>query len=291
MFHTVSTGKESGRGLSICGRLALVTGATGGLGEAIARRLSSKGARLVLTGRRVDVLDGLARELGATAHPCDLANRDDLADLLNIAEGVDILVSNAALPATGPLEDFAEDEIDRALDVNLRAPILLARAAGGAMAGRHRGHIVFVSSLSAKLISPAIGLYGATKAGLRALSLDMREDLRPAGVGVSVIFPGAIGEAGMWADAGIATPRGVRLRRPSDVAEAVVSAIQRDRAEVEVANLGVRFGAAVSQLRPEWFAAFGRRSNAAEVAAQMTDAGRSKRRRSGVTDVLISAIL
>src|SRR3954447_17397423 len=94
----------------IGGRLALVTGATGGLGEAISRRLASEGVRLVLTGRRADVLDALGGELGATSHPCDLADRGQLSSLLDVADGVDILVSNAALPGAGPLEDFTEAE-------------------------------------------------------------------------------------------------------------------------------------------------------------------------------------
>jgi short-subunit dehydrogenase len=261
----------------IGGRLALVTGATGGLGEVISRRLASEGARLVLTGRRADVLDALAGELGATPHPCDLADRRELSSLLAVADGVDILVSNAALPGTGPLDDFTEAEIDRALDVNLRAPILLARAAGAAMARRGYGHIVFVSSLSAKMIAPALGIYGATKAGLRALSLSLREDLRRAGVGVSVILPGAIGDAGMWAEAEIPTPRAVRLRSPAHVAGAVVDAINKDRAEIDVANPAVRLAALFAQVRPGWFAAMARRTNIQDVAGQMTEAGRKKR--------------
>ena len=262
---------------AVAGRTALVTGATGGLGQAMARRLSSEGARLILTGRRQNVLDDLADELGARALVCDLARRQDVERLLPVVADIDILVSNAALPGAGPLDDFTIEEIDRALDVNLRAPILLARAAGVGMARRGRGHIVFVSSLSAKTIAPALGIYGATKAGLRALSLSLREDLRPAGVGVSVIFPGAIGEAGMWAEAGIPTPRSVRLRSPADVARAVLTAIERNRAEIEVANPAVRLAAVLAQLRPAWFAALGRRAGAQGVAAMMTDAGRAKR--------------
>jgi uncharacterized protein len=127
------------------------------------------------------------------------------------------------------------------------------------------------------MIAPALAMYGATKAGLRALSLSLREDLRPAGVGVSVIFPGAIGDAGMWADAGIPTPRTVRLRTPDDVARAVVEAIGHDRAEIEVANPAVRLGAMLAQVRPAWFAAFARRAGTDDLAKQMTEAGRTKR--------------
>src|SRR5436190_5219601 len=119
MLHTMSI--EGFRG-----RLAVVTGATGGLGQAIARRLAAEGAALVLTGRRRDVLERLGSELGAKTVVCDLADRDDLPGLLDLVADADVFVSNAALPASGPLDDFSVEEIDRALDVNLRAPMLLA---------------------------------------------------------------------------------------------------------------------------------------------------------------------
>jgi short-subunit dehydrogenase len=257
---------------------ALVTGASGGLGNAITRRLAAHGARVTVTGRRADVLQALARDIDAQVLVCDLADRAALEPLLDAAASVDILVCNAALPATGPLDDFTVEQIDRALDVNLRAPILLARGAGAAMAGRGRGHIVFVSSMGAKVVGPSLGVYAATKAGVRALSHSVRQDLRPAGVGVSVIFPGPIREAGMWADAGLATPRGAgKTRSPNDVAAAVVEAIEHDRVEIDVASPVVRLGAVLAQLRPSWFMALGRRAGADEMAAQMTDAARAKR--------------
>ena len=199
---------------SVAGQRVLVTGATGGLGTAITRRLVRDGATVVITGRRADVLESLAAETGAEVVVADLADRSGVDALLDLAATVDVLVSNAALPATGPLDDFTVEEIDRALDVNLRAPILLARAAANGMTGRGRGHIVFVSSMAAKTAGPSVGLYAATKAGLRALAFSMREDLRPAGVGVSVICPGPISGAGMWADAGLERADGHACTEP-----------------------------------------------------------------------------
>ena len=257
---------------------ALVTGASTGLGTVIARRLATGGAKLTVTGRRREALNGLAAELDGTPLVCDLADRAAVDQLVAVAETMDILVCNAALPATGPLDDFTVEQIDRALDVNLRAPILLARATASAMASRGRGHIVFVSSMAAKTVAPALGLYAATKAGLRALALALREDLRDAGVGVSVILPGPISEVGMWADAGLPTPRGAgRLLPPRAVAEAVVEAITKDRAEIDVASSTVRVGAAVAQLRPTWFTALARRAGAARIGAELTAADRHKR--------------
>jgi short-subunit dehydrogenase len=238
--------------------------------------LVAEGATVVATGRRVETLDALTLETGAKTIACDLADRDQLERLLEVAEHVDVVVSNAALPATGPLEDFTVEELDRALAVNLRAPVLLARTAGSAMAARGRGHIVFMSSMAAKTTGPGVGLYAATKAGLRGLGLAIREDLRPAGVGVSIIFPGPISHAGMWADVGLPTPMGMRTKTPEAVAHAVIEAIRHNRVEIEVAPLVLRAAAVLAQLRPGWFAALGRRS-AGQYATAMTAAGRKKR--------------
>ena len=87
------------------------------------------------------------------------------------------------------------------LEVNLRAPIALARALAPAMIARGSGHIVFISSLAGKAAAPASSIYSATKFGLRGFALGLREDLRPHGVGVSVVLPGFIRDAGMFADA------------------------------------------------------------------------------------------
>ena len=262
----------------LVGSRALVTGASGGLGAAILRRLSAEGMGVVATGRRRQALEVLSGETDADVLVCDLADRSDLEALLEKARSVDVLVCNAALPAAGPLEDFSVEEIDRALDVNLRAPILLARAAGTAMSGRGWGHIVFISSMGAKAVGPSLGLYASTKLGLRGLSLALRQDLHTAGVGVSIIFPGPIRDAGMWADLGLPTPRGAgRSRSPEDVAGAVVRAIEQNRAEIEVASPALRLGAVVAQLRPQWLLALGRRAGADEVAAKMTAAARAQR--------------
>lgn len=264
--------------MRVAGRRALVTGASGGLGAAMVRRLAMEDMEVTATGRRRGALDSLATETGAEVLVCDLAERSHLDGVLKVAESVDVLVCNAALPATGPLEDFSVEQIDRALDVNLRAPILLSRAAAAAMASRGKGHIVFVSSMGAKAVGPSLGVYAATKAALRALSLALRQDLRSAGVGVSVIFPGPIRDAGMWAEAGLPTPRGAgRSRTPEAVADAAVAAVSRNRAEIEVASPALRLGAVLAQLRPDWFVALGRRAGADEVAAKMTTAASENR--------------
>jgi uncharacterized protein len=255
----------------------LVTGATGGIGQAIARAFSARGATLILSGRRVDVLEPLATEVGGRAIACDLADREDLERLVGDAGQIDVLVANAALPATGAFTELGQDQIDRMLEVNLRAPIALAHAFSAGMVARRSGHIVFISSLAGKVASPASSMYSATKFGLRGFALGVREDLRPHGVGVSVVLPGFIRDAGMFAEAGVQLPRGVGTRTPEEVAAGVIRAVERNRAEVEVAPVGLRVGAAFGALAPELAAAASRRMGGDRVASDLAAGQRDKR--------------
>ncbi len=255
----------------------LLTGASGGIGHAIARALAARGARLVLTGRRADVLEPLAAELGARALALDLADRDAVPQLVEAAGDVEILVANAALPASGTLDDYSTEQIDRALDVNLRAPIVLAQLLSERMVARGSGHMVFVSSLSGKAAAGGSALYSATKFGMRGFALSLREDLRDANVGVSTIYPGFIRDAGMFAKSGVALPRGVRTRTPDDVARAVVQAIERNRSEIDVAPLDMRLGAAFAGLRPELSGRMSRRLGSERIASNLAAAQREQR--------------
>ncbi len=263
--------------MRISGSTVLLTGASGGLGHAIARALAGSGASLVLTGRRTDVLQPLAAELDARSLAVDLAVPAEIDRLLSEAGEVDVLVANAALPASGTLESFTVEEIDRALDVNLRAPIVLARALVPPMVARGSGHLLFMSSLAGKAATPGTSLYNASKYGLRGFASALRADLRATGVGVSAVFPGFIREAGMFADAGAKLPPGVGTRSPEDVANAVLQAIERDRAEVDVAPLSLRASAAFAGLAPELAASLARRLGAQGIARQLAAGQRDKR--------------
>jgi short-subunit dehydrogenase len=256
-----------------------LTGATGGIGHAVARGLAERGAGLILTGRRDAVLHQLAGELGARTVMCDLSSREAVARLGEeaAAAGVNVLVANAALPASGELVDLTQEQIDRILEVNLRAPIALARAIAPSMIDRGGGHMVFISSLSGKAAGPASSLYSATKFGLRGFALGLREDLRPHGVGVSVVLPGFIREAGMFADSGVELPRGVGTKSPQDVAAAVIRAVTRDRAELEVAPIGLRIGASFASVAPGLVAAVSRRMGSERLAADMAAGQLDKR--------------
>jgi short-subunit dehydrogenase len=262
---------------TIDGGTVLITGATGGIGHAIARACAARGAQLILTGRRAEVLEPLAAEVGGRALACDLSDRAEVERLIGDVGEVDVLVANAALPATGLVTELTQEQIDRMLEVNLRAPVAIARALVPSMSARRRGHMVFISSLSGKAASAASSIYSATKFGLRGFALGLREDLRADGVGVSVVLPGFIRDAGMFADARIDLPRGVGTRSPEDVAAGVLRAVDKNVAEVEVAPIGLRLGANFASIAPGVASAASRRMGGELIATNLSEGQRDKR--------------
>ena len=190
------------------GKRLLVSGATGGLGRAIADQLASHGARLVLSSRREDELGDVARNLpgGTDRHAvlvADLADDGAAQRVVHDAGDLDGLVANAALPGVGSIEKVAAEELTRTLRVNLEAPMLMARELVPSLMEKGEGHLVFISSLNGKVGTPRTAIYCATKFGMRGFALALREDLQPKGVGVSTVLPGFIREAGMFHDSGV----------------------------------------------------------------------------------------
>jgi short-subunit dehydrogenase len=239
--------------MKISGRTALLTGATGGLGRAIAKGLAAEGAAVVVSGRREEDLLALAESLPGDGHRvlvADLAEDGEAEKLAAAAEGVDILVANAGLPGAGWLSEFSADEVKRALRVNLEAPMLLARALFPAMLERGTGSLVFVSSLSGKSATPRTSIYNATKFGLRGFALGLRADLGPRGIGVSLVSPGFVRDAGMFADAGAETPPMMGTTTPAAVAGAVRQAIVDDKVEIAVAPFLDRVAAHAALVSP-----------------------------------------
>src|SRR6478735_10043639 len=210
--------------MELSGHSALLTGATGGLGRAIAA--------------------ALAAELPGDGHrtvPAELAEAGAAEKLAAEAGEVDILVANAGLPGTGRLPDYSAEQLTGTLRVNLEAPILLARALEPGMLERGSGHMVFIASLSGKSATPLSSIYNATKFGLRGFALGLRADLDPLGIGVSIVSPGTIREAGMYADSGAPPLPGLGTGSPSQVAAAVLKAIEQNKVEVTVAPVQQRF--------------------------------------------------
>ncbi len=263
--------------MQIAGSTVLLTGATGGLGEAIARALHRRGARLILSGRRTDVLDHLAGELNARALAADLSSAEDVQRLTEQAGPVDILIANAALPGAARLERLRIQEVDRVLDVNLRAPVALTHALLPGMLARGRGHIVFISSTGGRAAAPGNPLYHATKFGLRGLAGALRIDLHGTGVGVSCVLPGFIRDAGLFAESGAKLPFGVSTRSPQDVGAAVIRVIEHNRPEAEVTSPFLRAGALLWTLAPDLASAAARRLGSEEIARTYEQALREKR--------------
>jgi len=265
--------------MDVGGKRALLTGASGGIGLAIAKALHVRGATVIATARREEILTELSEQLGDRIETvaADLAEAADVEALPAKAGQVDVLVANAALPASGALLDFEPEHIDRALDVNLRAPIQLARALTPAMVERGSGHLVFISSLSGKAANAGSALYSATKFGMRGMALGLHGDLNGTGVGVTTVFPGFIRDAGMFHDSGTELPRGVGSRTPDEVAAAVVKGIERDLMEVDVAPLSVRWGAKMAGVAPGFSAKLQRRLGGDDVAADLAKGQADKR--------------
>jgi short-subunit dehydrogenase len=240
--------------MKLDGKTVLLTGATGGLGRAIATALGERGARLILSSRRQADLDELATGLPGGRHRtivADLAEEGEALRLLEAAGAIDVLVANAGLPASGELESFSQEQLERALRVNLETPIRMSRELVPRLVERGAGHLVFISSLSGKAATARASVYCATKFGLRGFALALREDLRGSGVGVSVVMPGTIRDAGMFADSGVTAPALMGTGKPEQVGAAVVRAIERNRGELSVAPIRQRALSAMAANAPE----------------------------------------
>jgi short-subunit dehydrogenase len=255
----------------------LLTGASGGIGNALAVVFAEAGAELVLSGRREVELKELAARTGGRVVIADLADRDDVSRLVEEAGPVDILIANAALPASGSLDGFSQLEMDRALEVNLRAPVALAQALAPSMVERGSGALVFISSLAGVASAKGAPLYHATKFGLRGFALGMRQDLHGTGVGVSVLLPGFISDAGMFAEMGVDVPPGFGTRTPEQVARAALKAVHRDKGEVLVAPPFDRMGARLASVAPGLTARLARLNPGLDISQKAAESNRGKR--------------
>jgi short-subunit dehydrogenase len=239
--------------MKLAGATVLLTGATGGLGRAMAQALADRDATLVLSGRSPEALDQLAGELPGSGHlsvPADLAEPGAGTKLVADAGDFDVLVANAGVRGAGPLTDYSDEEIERAIRINLDAPVRMARAAMERMIERRSGHMVFIASLAGKASPPRGSLYNATKSGLRGFAIGLRGDLAPFGVGVSLVSPGFVRDAGMFANSGSKPPPGLGTTTPDRVGAAVVKAIEADKMEIAVAPIQQRFASHLALASP-----------------------------------------
>jgi NADP-dependent 3-hydroxy acid dehydrogenase YdfG len=173
-------------------RTALVTGASSGIGRAIAQRLVKDGLRVYALGRDAKALDALATECNVTPIAIDLQDTTPLRDLFERIE-IDVVVNNAGLlPALAKFADSELTDIDRMIDINLRAPLRLAHMALAGMIERKRGHLFFVGSSAGRFPHPNTAVYGATKAGISLFCDSLRCDLLGTKVRVTEIAPGRV---------------------------------------------------------------------------------------------------
>ncbi|GEN24207.1 SDR family NAD(P)-dependent oxidoreductase [Halomonas cupida] len=185
-------------------RLILITGATGAIGGALARRYASDGAALILHGRRQEVLSRLAAEceqLGAESVIRDQTDLNDTAQLHHWIDGLEhcpdmaILCAGMNLGVTHTLELESFQQARQLLDINLHVPMQITRLLAPRMQSRGSGQLVYLSSLAAWYGLPVTPSYSASKAGIKAYGEAMRGVLAPHGVGVSVIMPGYVDSA------------------------------------------------------------------------------------------------
>ncbi len=230
---------------ALAGRRALVAGATGAIGGAVARQLAARGAGLILAGRSADRLDELVHRLAPATAEIFTGDLEDEAAIEALGAqtgraggGLDILVHAAGEYLAGDLAAARGADFDRLCRINLRAPFLLTRACLPALRAR-RGQIVFVnSSVAARR---GVGLYAATKLGLRGLADSLRAEVNPDGVRVLSVYPGRTASA---MQEGVARAEGKpydpsRLMHPDDVARAIVAALELPRS-AEITDLHLR---------------------------------------------------
>jgi 3-oxoacyl-[acyl-carrier protein] reductase len=182
----------------LSGKTALVTGATGGIGAAIARALSRQGARVGLSGTRRDALDALAGEIGDAARvlPCDLGDMDAVEKLVPAAEealgSLDILVNNAGITRDNLFMRLKDEDWDKVIAVDLTASFRLARAAVRGMMRRRSGRIIAITSVVGVTGNAGQGNYAAAKAGLIGMTKSLAQEVASRGVTVNCIAPGFI---------------------------------------------------------------------------------------------------
>jgi 3-oxoacyl-[acyl-carrier protein] reductase len=241
----------------LSGKTALVTGASGGIGAAVARALARQGARVALSGTRRDALDALAGELGdkAAVFPCDLGDADAVEKLVPAVEAafssLDILVNNAGVTRDNLFMRLKDEDWDRVIAVDLTAAFRLARAAVKGMMRRRAGRIIGITSVVGVTGNAGQGNYAAAKAGMIGMSKSLAQEVATRGVTVNCIAPGFI-ETAMTASLADKQRDGVLARVPAgrfgiadDVAAAAVFLASNEASYVTGQTLHVNGGMAM----------------------------------------------
>jgi 3-oxoacyl-[acyl-carrier protein] reductase len=241
----------------LAGRTALVTGATGSIGWAIAHALHANGATVTISGTRIEMLDSLAGQLGGRVHVvrCNLADREDVENLVPAAEAamghIDILVNNAAITRDNIFVRLKDEDWDEVLAVDLTAAFRLIRAAVRGMIRRRFGRIIGVTSVVGLTGNAGQANYAAAKAGMIGMTKSLAQEVASRGITVNTIAPGIIDTAMTSAltdkqkDAIVARVPAGRLGTPDDVAAAALYLASLEGAYVTGQTLHVNGGMAM----------------------------------------------
>jgi len=241
--------------MDLHGRRVLVTGASRGIGESLARSFAGAGAKVALAARTEAALRTLADEIGGTVHPVDLADPVQVATFVHRVEDeagpVDVLVNNAGIDITKAITDTTEEELRRITQVNFVAPAELCRQAIPRMLRRGQGHIVNISSLAGVAVFPGLVAYSSTKAALSHFTAGLRADLKKLPIGTTLVELGPI-PTDMLEHVDSYEPTSKSFRRlyrlqlvvdvpREDVARQVLAAVQRDKKHVRIPKRALAF--------------------------------------------------
>jgi short-subunit dehydrogenase len=240
-------------------RVVLITGASRGIGPIVAEALARRGAAVALAARSESGLQKVAaglNERGARTLiiPVDLrqpSQREELIQtVLKQYGNIDVLVNNAGLETEGAYAELEWSAIRETIEVNLIAPMALTRLVLPEMLRKKSGQVVNIASIAAKSGAPYAATYSGTKAGLAEWTRALRLELAGTGVHLSTIFPGYVRQVGMFAKFGLQSPWIVGSCSPSQVAEAVVHAIEKRRRERIINSRPLRYSFVLNEVSP-----------------------------------------
>lgn len=223
-------------------KIAVVTGAGSGIGEAIATLLHEEGAKVVLAGRNKDKLQNVANQLAQDSVkvvPTDVTNKEEVDELMKIAQqtfgGLDIVINSAGQMLSSKITDYQVDDWDSMIDVNIKGTLYTAQAALPTMLEQSSGHLINIASISGFEVTKSSTIYSATKAAVHTITQGLEKELAKTGVKVTSISPGMVDTAITAAY----NPSDRKKLDPQDIAEAVLYALTQPK-HVNVNEITVR---------------------------------------------------
>ncbi|EMF8197391.1 SDR family oxidoreductase [Staphylococcus aureus] len=223
-------------------KVAVVTGAGSGIGEAIATLLHEEGAKVVLAGRNKEKLQNVANQLSQDSVkvvPTDVTNKEEVDELIKIAQqtfgGLDIVINSAGQMLSSKITDYQVDEWDSMIDVNIKGTLYTAQAALPTMLEQSSGHLINIASISGFEVTKSSTIYSATKAAVHTITQGLEKELAKTGVKVTSISPGMVDTAITAAY----NPPDRKKLEPQDIAEAVLYALTQPK-HVNVNEITVR---------------------------------------------------